>query len=150
MFDLNTSSSTINDDQEILANMLGSNDVSFEIQYHAPSANAQPLDEWFKNHYKKVALHAMNQAIHQKHVRVKSLSLTLQNMISHCVPRTGSAIKSRRSSSKSAKSSSSSGSNDGSDPEPASAFGSLFLSCFCLLTLPLNSFANNSITEVAA
>ncbi|WP_447858146.1 hypothetical protein [Enterobacter ludwigii] len=149
MFDIKTSSSTVNDEQEILANMLGSNDLSFEIQYHVPSANAQPLDEWFKNHYKKVALHAMNQAIHQKHVRIRSLSFTLQNAISRSVPRTGSAIKSRRSR-KSAKNPSSSGSNDGSDPEPASVFGSLFPSCLCHLTFPFNSFANNSITEVAA
>lgn len=150
MFDLKTSSSTINDDQEILANMLGSNDVSFEVQYHAPSANAQPLDEWFKNHHKKVALRAMNQAILQKHVRIKSLSVALQNVISQCRLHTGSVARSRRSTSKSAKNISSSGSSDGSDPEPASVFGSLFLSCFCRLTLPFNSFANNSITEVAA
>lgn len=150
MYDLKTSSSTVNDDQKILANMLGSNDVSFEVQYHAPSANAQPLNEWFKNHYKKVALRAMNQAIHQKHIRIKSLSVALQNVISQCMPHTVSAARSRRSNSKSAKNSSSSGSSDGGDPEPVSVFGSLFSSCLYHLTFPFNSFANNSITEVAA
>lgn len=150
MFDLNTSSSTINDDQEILANMLGSNDVSFEIQYHAPSANAQPLDEWFKNHYKKVALHAMNLAMKRKHVRIKSLSIAFQNVIFRSVPHTGSAARSRRSTTKSVKNSLSSSSSDGSDPEPAEAFGSIFPSCFCHINFLFNSFANNSFTEVAA
>lgn len=150
MFDLKTSTSAIGDDQEILTNMLGLHNANFEIQYHAPSANAQLIDQWFKNHYKKVALHAMNQAIHRKHVKVKSLSVAFQNVISRCTPHSGSTARSRRSTTRSAKNSLSSGSSDGSDPEPASAYSSLFPSCFFQLTFHFNSFANNSFTEVAA
>lgn len=150
MFDLKTGTSAIGDDQEILANMSGLHNADFEIQHHTPSANARPLAQWFENHYKKVAVRAMNQAMHQKYVRIKSLSVALQNVISWCMLQTGSVARSRRSTSKSAKNSSSSGSSDGSDPEPVSVFGSLFPSCFCHLTFPSNSFANNSITEVAA
>ncbi|MVW29552.1 hypothetical protein [Escherichia coli] len=142
--------SALDNDQEILANMLGLHYANFEIQYHAPSANAQPLNQWFKNHYEKVALHAMNQAIHRKCVRIKSLNIAFQNVISRCIPHTGSASRSRRSTTKSSKNSLSSGSSDGSDPEPASVFSSLFPSCFCHLNFPFNSFANNSFTEVAA
>lgn len=150
MIDLKTSTSAFDDDHEILAHMLGLHNANFEIQHHAPLANAQPLAQWFENHYKKVALRAMNQAIHQKHVRIKSHSVALQNVISRCMSHTGSVARSRRSTSRSAKNSSSSGSSDGSDPEPVSVFGSLFPSCFCHLNLPFNSFANNSFTEVAA
>lgn len=150
MFDLKTSTSAFDDDQDILANMLGLHNADFVIQYHAPSANAQPLDQWFKNHYKKVALHTMNLAIHRKHVRIKSLSVALQNVISRSIPHTGSTARSRRSTSKSAKNSLSSGSSDGSDPEPAGAFRFLFPSCFYHLNFSLNSFASNSFIEVAA
>lgn len=150
MFDLKTSTSAIGDDQEILAKMSGLHNADFKIQHHIPSANARPLAQWFENHYKKVALRAMNQAIHQKHVRINSLSVALQNVICRCMSHTGSVARSRRSTRKSAKKSSSSVSSDGSDPEPVSVFGSLFPSCFCHLTFHFNSFANNSFTEVAA
>ncbi len=150
MFDLKTSTSAFDDDHEILANMLGLHNANFEIQCHAPSANAQPLDQWFKNHYKKVALHTMNLAIHRKHVRIKSLSVALQNVISRSIPHTSSAARSRRSTTKSTKNSLSSGSSDGSDPEPESVFSSISSFCFCHLKFLLNSFAKNSFTEVAA
>ncbi|EPR9080978.1 hypothetical protein ACU9CW_001493 [Cronobacter dublinensis] len=148
MFDSKTSA--LDNNQEILANMLGLHNATFEIHYHAPSADAGPLAQWFKNHYKKVALHAMNQAMKWKHVRIKSRNVAFQNVISRCMPHTGSAARSRRSTTKSTKNSLSSGSSDGSDPEPASVFSSLFPSCFCHLNFSLNSFANNSFTEVAA
>ena len=88
MFDSKTSA--LDNDQEILANMLGLNNAAFEIYYHAPSADAGPLAQWFKNHYKKVALHAMNLAMKRKHVRIKSLSIAFQNVIFRSVPQTGS------------------------------------------------------------
>ncbi|MCL6408119.1 hypothetical protein EXT70_21060 [Dickeya dadantii] len=90
MFDLKTNTSAVDDEQEILANMTGLHNANFEIQYHTPSANPQPLTPWFENHYKKVALHAMNQAIDHKHVRIKSLNVALQNVISQCISHTGS------------------------------------------------------------
>ena len=55
MFDLKTSTSAFDDDQEILANMLGLHNANCVIQYHAPSVNAQPFDQWFKNHYKNMS-----------------------------------------------------------------------------------------------
>ena len=73
-----------------------------------------------------------------------------QNVIFRSVPHTGSAARSRRSTTKSVKNSLSSSSSDGSDPEPAEAFGSIFPSCFCHINFLFNSFANNSFTEVAA
>ncbi len=148
MFDSKTSA--LDNDQEILANMLGLNNAAFEIYYHAPSADAGPLAQWFKNHYKKVALHAMNLAMKRKHVRIKSLSIAFQNVIFRSVPHTGSAARSRRSTTKSVKNSLSSSSSDGSDPEPTEAFGSISPSCFCHINFLFNSFANNSFTEVAA
>ena len=148
MFKLN---GTILDEQkEILANLTGSNNASFEIQYHKPSSDGSSFEQWFQNHHKKAALHAMRKAMHRKHVRIKLLSVTLQNVIFRSTPCASLTARSRRGTTKSVKNSSSSGSSDGGDPDPDSVFSFVFSFHLCHLSFSFNSFANHSFTEVAA
>ncbi|HAV1485119.1 TPA: hypothetical protein JG866_003666 [Enterobacter hormaechei subsp. steigerwaltii] len=156
----NSYNPVLDDSQEILANLLGLPEINFEIQYHSPSSNGLPIEQWFKNHYKKVALHVMDQAIYRKNVRNKACKIALANVISRSVPFKTHTSRAHRSSTKSAKGSFSTGSSEGGDPEPASVlrssslFSILSLNASYLLNkacvLPIASFAHVFISGVAS